>query len=88
MKNVNDLSSKSKRDDALEDVSTRISKFKGEIETAAHDAGRNIKDYYEEKRSELNELADDLTAHVRRKPLQATLAAAAVGYILARLFRR
>ena len=85
MKNVNDLQNKAKRDDALDNVSERLTRFKGDIQDAAQDAGRSIRSYYDEKRSELSELADEYSATVRRRPIQTTLVAAAFGYLIGRL---
>ena len=85
MKNVNDLQNKQNRDEAIDDVSKRLTKFKGEIQDAAQDAGTRIRSYYDEKRSELSELTDDLSAQVRRRPIQSTLVAAAFGYLIGRL---
>ncbi len=88
MKNVNDLATKEKRDEAIDDVGARLTRFKGDIQDAAQSAGSSIRSYYDEKRSELNELADEYSAQVRRRPIQTTVVAAAFGYLLGRLFSR
>lgn len=85
MKNVNELSNKAKREDALDNVGERLTKFKGDLTDAASDAGRSIRNYYDEKRSELSELADEYSAQVRRRPIQSTAVALAFGYLLGRL---
>jgi len=85
MKNVNDLANKAKRDETLDNVGERLTKFKGDIQDAAQDAGRSIRTYYDEKRSELSELADEYSAQVRRRPIQSTAVAIAFGYLIGRL---
>lgn len=84
MKNVNELSNKAKREDS--DVSDRLSNFKHQVEDAAHDAGRSLRNFYDEKRGELQELSEEFSATVRRRPIQTSLAALAFGYLLGRLF--
>ena len=87
MKNVNEGPNKAAKRAQTQDISERITKFRGDIEDAAHEAGRTIKTIYDEKRSEVNEWLDDYSATVRRRPIQTSLIVLACGYLLGKLTR-
>ena len=86
MKNVKDAAQSAGANTT--DISNRLSNYKDQVQDAAEKAGTNLRDYYEQKRSELSELADDFSTTVRNKPIQTSLIAVAFGFLLGKLLSR
>lgn len=69
---------KIKKDESLKDTCCDV----------AEQAGRQIRAYADEVSHEARDLTAATMQHVRAKPMQSTLIAAGIGFVLGALFRR
>ena len=68
---------------AKDDVET-----KNDIRTAANMAGHKVRNLYDTARNEISHATDTVSTQIRTKPVQSSLMALGVGFVLGSLFRR
>ena len=68
-------------------IAAELNRLRGELDTLLDRAGPEVSRFARKASDTAQAQLDDLTGHVRERPLGAVLIAAAVGFVLGRLFR-
>jgi len=64
------------------------SKTKDSVMDAAKDAGGKVTDFIKSARENVSHTTETVTSEIRNKPVQSSLIALGVGFLLSTLFRR
>src|SRR4051812_5879026 len=59
-----------------------------DIRTTANKAGRKVRNLFNNASDEITDAADTVTTYVRKSPVQSSMLALGIGFILGSLFRR
>jgi len=71
-----------------EDMRHGANDMRHDFESTANNAGRKIREYFDTASDEITHAADTVTTQIRTKPIQSSMVALGVGFILGALFRR
>jgi len=72
----------------LKNTSNDVYEVKNDLYDAANQAGNKVRKLFNSASDEITHAADTVTTQVRRKPVQSSVIALGVGFILGSLFRR
>jgi ElaB/YqjD/DUF883 family membrane-anchored ribosome-binding protein len=61
---------------------------RGDWEGTAREFGAQARHYFEDARGELRDTANEIRGRITRNPVESSLVALAVGFVLGQLFRR
>ena len=71
-----------------EDIRHTASNIGDDLEAAANTAGRKVRQYFDTASDEITHAAETVTTQIRNKPVQSSLMALGVGFVIGALFRR
>jgi ElaB/YqjD/DUF883 family membrane-anchored ribosome-binding protein len=71
-----------------DDIRAGAGEGKDDLAATAANAGRKVRSFISSTSDELSHASEAVTTHVHAKPMQSTLIALGVGYVLGMLFRR
>jgi ElaB/YqjD/DUF883 family membrane-anchored ribosome-binding protein len=80
---VRDAASRAKRD-----ARNTADRTEDNVVNAAESAGRKVRDFIDEASEKIHTATDKVTSEVNHNPMQSTLAALGIGFVLGMLFRR
>ena len=61
---------------------------KDDLRTAANDVGRKVRGFINDAGEEITHVKDTVNTQIHTKPVQSSLIALGIGYVLGTLFRR
>jgi ElaB/YqjD/DUF883 family membrane-anchored ribosome-binding protein len=70
------------------DIADGVNDAKGDLEDAAHRAGRKIHNLFDSASDEFSHATDTVTRQIKDKPVQSVWIALGVGYVLGKLMGR
>ena len=66
----------------------KISDAKDDVENAAHRAGKKVRNYIDSAGDELVHASDSVKTQIRNKPVQSSVIALAIGFVIGTLLGR
>jgi ElaB/YqjD/DUF883 family membrane-anchored ribosome-binding protein len=77
------------KDDDLDDMKSASQTMQnGDLRAAANKAGRTVRNYFDAACDEVSHGTETVTTQIRQKPVQSSMIALGLGFVLGALFRR
>ncbi len=71
-----------------DDVRQTSNSVSNDLEFVACDAGKKIRNYFDDASEEISEVVGNVKGQIRNNPIQSSLVALTAGFIIGALFRR
>jgi len=76
------------KEDTAHNLKDNMNEAKEDLRSAANSAGRKVRGFINSAGEEISHATDTVTKQIRTNPVQSSLVALGVGYLLGALFRR
>ena len=76
------------KDAPMNDIKNAANDVKDELSGAANQAGRKVRSFMNSASNEISHVSDSVTKQVQNNPVQSSLIALGVGFVLGSLLRR
>jgi ElaB/YqjD/DUF883 family membrane-anchored ribosome-binding protein len=79
---------KSETNKAADRANKKVAEFSENASEAAHNAGEKVRNFLETARTDVSEASRAVKSQIKNKPIQSSLIALGIGYVIGALARR